>query len=162
MSTAENIVIPPVQNKEAAVIRRETTQTNIGYFMRKVVRDTLAKTNDTLQDAAIEIAIGRTLYDNPGGFRMMSYGRIKGLSQEDLKAYQITIKKRYEAWHGALKDRNEVILLVKEICQDEKSIDFVRKEFKISEKTAFQWLQEGLNEYALIAGWGNQIEGNIR
>lgn len=128
------------------------------FFQRKAVHDLMAQLNNTLQDAMVEIAIAPQLYDNPGSFRMMNYGRVSGMSAGDLTAYQLTVKKTYQDWCKRLTTYSPTSLsIAKRVCQEEQSINQIRTGEYISEKTAVRLLQYALNEYSILAGWGNQI-----
>lgn len=151
------LVVPPKENIFARIIHIETTQKNVGYFQRAVVRKVMNCLNNTLQDAAFEIAIAKTLYDGPGGYRLMSYGRVTGMGPQELSNYKITIKKRYEEWCRAMAKNPETLAITLAFCQDEDSIDVIRKRHRISEHRATWRLICALNEYSIRAGWGSQI-----
>lgn len=161
MSTDFPIVIPPKQNTDAEIMHRATDQKNVGFFQRRAVASLMASLNDTLQDAAMEICLAPSVYMNPGKFRMMNYGRVSGMGPADLSAYMLDMKKKYEEWCRLLMARSPMALSIcKRVCQEEHSLDVIRKDERISEKTALRLLQYGLNEYSIIAGWGDQIEIN--
>lgn len=156
------IVIPPSQNKDASIFRGEATKSNVGFFRRAVVQKALSNLNNVLQDAAVEIGIAQHLYGGNVGYRVMNYGRVSGMGREDLSAYQIDMKKRYERWHVAMKDNPQTLEICKRFCQNEESVNSLKLDFGITERRVIIRLQYALNEYALIAGWGNQLEGSVR
>lgn len=129
------------------------------YFQRKVVHDLMASLHDTLQDAMVEIAIAPRLYDNPGFFRTMSYGRVAGMKAADLNDYQIQVKKNYQDWCNTLMRYNSgmALSIARRISQEEQSVHEIRMAENISPKTVIRLLQYGLNEYSIIAGWGDVI-----
>lgn len=155
-----DILVPPKQNYAGRVIHIETTQKRVGFFMREVVHRVVQAMSGPLQDAAVEIGMSKKLQDNPGFYRMMKYDRISGMAPEELKAYQIDILARYGRWRdNLLKESPQTLNMVTSFCQEEESIDSLRKRFHISERKAKWRLIYGLNEYSVLAGWGNQIEG---
>ena len=89
----------------------------------------------------------------------MSLTKSNGRGLEDWTHRQIDIKQRYDDWLIALKSCPRTVGICKRFCQDEQSIDEIRKHYRISERRALWGLIWGLNEYSIRAGWGNQIDG---
>lgn len=153
----EEITIPPEGNVFGRIIRVEATRGNVEYYQRAVVVNVLAKMNNTLQDCSVEIALAKAMFDLTGGYRTMGYGRVKGMTREDYSAYMMDVKRKYTEWNKSMQKTPATLAIVKSFCQDEDSIDSIRKKHRISERRALWRLIWGLNEYSILAGWGNQI-----
>lgn len=159
--SAENLVIPPVGNIYARIKRVEATRGNIEYFQRAATANVLEKMNNTLRDCAIEISEAKYIYALQGHRSVKTMQFIhtgRGSGSDEWSARQVDIKKRYDAWHKILKGNIRTIGICKRFCQDEESIDSIRKVYRISERRALWGLIWGLNEYSIISGWGNQID----
>lgn len=165
MSDKFPIINPPVQNPDAAILHRETDQKNIGYFQRKVIANLLSNLNNTLQDAAVHIGDAPQLYDAPGQYALMHFSRITeegrgggpAWTPEDLQNFIIKRKALYTAWR---KDCPPMPISVCErVCQQEISLRQIAFEERFRRSEALALLQYGLNRYAIVAGWGDQIGG---
>lgn len=158
------VIIPPDQSKAAQVVRIEATQKNIEYFQRACVREVLSKLNNQLQDAALEIAKARYMYDvqGAGRYQTVNLANARGYSGGEWGAYMLTILNRYDVWKKGMQKNPQTLSITLNFCQHEISIDALRKFHRISERLTLKRLQWGLNEYAIIAGWGNQIEGAVK
>lgn len=129
------------------------------FFRRKVIHELMGDMPGPHQDAMVEIAIAKRLIDNPGFFRTMSYGRVSGMSADELSNWQIDVNKRYGEWRRQLYGYSPIALSIcTRVCQDEDSIDQIRNDEHIDWGTAYKLLHYGLNEYSIISGWGDQIK----
>lgn len=168
------IVIPPKENKSAEVVHVQATRSNVEFFQRKAVAKIMAQLNPSLQDAAMEICLAPQVYENPGKYRAFGYGRVAGMSPAELSAYMLDVKQRYEEWMSRMNGLKPFKVFMASgkpmyvmpqvprsvclrMCQMEESVDHVARSEKIGHMTTIRFLQAGLNEYSIIAGWGNQI-----
>lgn len=127
------------------------------FFRKKVIHDMMEALPGPLQDAMVEIGIAKSLIDNPGFFRTMSYGKVAGKRCEDLTAWQIDVNDRYGEWRKQMYGYSPIALSIcTRVCQEEHSIDQIKQDERIGRDTAMKLLVYGLNEYSIIAGWGDQ------
>lgn len=159
------LVIPPAQNVMArisVIMGRGARGKADAVFQRRPVRKLLANLNDTLQDCAVQVGLAPRLWDSPGRWRQMAWdmggGLLRAELEDDALAAHIRAKNRYKSWHAYMYRCMPVGLSVcVRVCQLEDSIDRIRLDERISERTAIKMLQAGLNEYAIIWGRGDQI-----
>jgi len=127
------------------------------FFQKKAVYELMASLTGPMQDAMVEIAMAKNLIDNPGFYRTMGYGRVSGMKAEDLSAWAMDINKRYAEWRGVLWKYSPMALTICcRVCQEEHSIDQIKTDERIGRDTANRLLRYGLNEYCVLAGWGDQ------
>lgn len=174
MNTEFPVVIPPQENAAAEIIHVKASRENVEFFQRKAVAKVMEQLNPILQDAAMEICLAPMVYENPGKVRMMTYGRVSGMPPAEFSAYILDVKRKYEDWRKRMSSDKplritmangkpmfivaaKALTVCLRVCQEEHSITSVRLDESISEKTAIRLLQHGLNEYSVIAGWGDQI-----
>ncbi len=164
------IVIPPKQNMEAEIVHVKASRGNVEFFQKKSVAKVMASLTPTQRDAAMEICLAPQVYQNPGKYRAFGYGRVAGMSPDELSAYMLDVKARYEEWRKRMASEKPIRIIMKNgrplfviaqkalniclgICQEEKSVDALAKNENIGHETALKILQAGLNEYAIHAGW---------
>lgn len=150
-----------MEDKEVIGVYRKMTgeRKARAFFMRKTTERLLKELNGTLQDAMVEIAQAKLLYGSQGNARSMNFGSVSGRPLEDLTAWQIDLKDRYEKWRKDMFGFSPVALSICiRVCQDEDSLESIRKDERMSWHTANHLLKYGLNEYSITAGWGNQNE----
>lgn len=155
------IIAPPIGNIYGRIAIIEGKRGSIRYYRRAAIANVFDRLNHTLQDCAMEISKAKFIYDlqGAGRVRTMSLTKSNGRGLEDWTHSQIDIKQRYDDWLIALKSCPRTVGICKRFCQDEQSIDEIRKHYRISERRALWGLIWGLNEYSIRAGWGNQIDG---
>ncbi|MET3414813.1 hypothetical protein [Methylobacterium sp. 1030] len=158
------LVIPPAANPEAQIMHRKADRASVGYFQRAHVAKVLARLNNTLQDAAVHVAYAPMLWDAPKEYRMMNYGARSGgmrpIGAEESEGrinFLVERKKVFVRWRKAAPQN--AILTCEDFCQRELSLYAIREKHNVSWDTAMERLQVGLNEYAIAAGWGDQING---
>lgn len=156
-------VIPPVQNLDAAVVVQKTDQKHTLIVRRKSTADIMKDLNNTLQDAWLEICLGPyALRADPIGFRTMRWRADGGggKTAADLSAYMVDVKKRYLAWRRYMSARYPLSMSICErVCHDGDTLRQIRRDECIGYNNAKHLLQFGLNEFSVLAGWGNQIAG---
>ena len=157
------VVIPPKQNPEAQIIHiKDDGRTTTECFRRSYVVRTLAKFNETLQNAAIKINEGPKLYQAYARYGMFTYGNVYGRGPDDIPEFLIEKwareKQVYEAWHKRMLRYPLAYSLALRFCQDETTIKALRRAENLTDTTVFALIQFALNQYAVIAGWGDQIE----
>lgn len=149
----------------ASVTFRRTGRGRLeGVFMRKTTANLLARLNDKLQDAAVRIGEAPALFDAKARYIAMNYGAQAGYGGGECTHEQyLRMLKRiriYTEWHRRMVRCSPMSLSACErVCQREDSLDQIRKDERIDWDTALKLLQYGLNEYAILAGWGDQIGG---
>lgn len=162
MIESETLIIPPRENVGGSIVVQKQDQKHEGILRRKSTADLLKDLNNTLQDAVLEITMAPRIYEVPG-YRLMSYGRVSGMSPAEVSAWKLDLKKRYEAWRVHMMRRSPLSLSIcVRVCQDEEPISVIRKQERMGQGRAIAHLQDALNEYCLLSGWGNQIEGVLR
>lgn len=164
------LVVPPKQNRDADIIHVKASRSNVEFFQRKAVANVMEQLSPTLQDAAIEICLAPQVYENPGKYRMMNYGRVSGMSPAEVTAYMLDVKKRYEDWRKRMASDKPLKVSMSNgkpmfvpaqkalsvcvlVCQEEKSVDAITKSSNMSHTTVIRLLQAGLSEYSIISGW---------
>lgn len=148
--------IPPQENKPAKIIITQPTRHRVMMCYRAATINVLDRLSHGLQDAHREIAMVRRFYDQTGGYRTSSYDRVRGANRDDVSNYIIDIKNRYERWLNFMRDDQSTISVVRMFCQDDLSLNQIKKYHRISAEKAFKVLKNGLNHYAILAGWGDQ------
>lgn len=130
------------------------------FFMRKSTKNLMDKLTSYMQDAMVHICLAKQFYESPAGYRSMNLmASGGGMSNEDLTNFQLHVKKNYEEWRGVLFQLSPMGLSIAErVCQDEESLESIRKGERMSHGTAEKLLHFALNEYCHIAGWGEQIK----
>lgn len=156
------VIIPPPGNESAELILIRSDRNRAGYFQRKVVANVVAKLSDRLQDAAVRIGNAPALYDARAKWRMMSYGQVFGAAaagdpEADLRR-TIDLIRLYESWRGRMfKSGPMAMSICEHVCQQEESVYAVARRERMDSDTVIRFLQFGLNEYSILAGWGDQI-----
>lgn len=154
------IIKPPKENPEAEIVCRKTDQKHIGGFQRRTVVRLLSLLNDTLQDAWSEIAKYPQIEGLEGRIKTAKLSPSGGGGYQELKQWELDLKARYEAWNAHMYQYSIVARSVcKRVCQDGESPHAVRQAERMDERTVVKLLQYGLNEYSILSGWGDQING---
>jgi|GEM_PF-4218575 len=128
------------------------------FFQRKVVHDLMASLYPAWQDAMVEIALAPGFDENPGFYRTMRYAYVSSMRLEDLNDYQLRIRKTYHEWRAQLyRDSPVALTIATRICHYEDSVNAIAKSEHIHHTTVIRLLHYALNEYAILAGWGDQM-----
>lgn len=146
------IVIPPVQNQDAAIVIAEANQKRVRILKRRSTAQLQSDLPPPLDDAWDEIYLGRIIYEAPN-YRTMNWGNVGGMSPEEMSAYLQSVKNRYDDWcsHMSKNDFESMSLCV-DICRG-MGIKEAMSRHHIGYNTVLKRLVSGLKEYCRLSGW---------
>lgn len=137
--------------KHAFIVRRKSTAD---------LQDELRAVSPRLDDAWNEIgAAPAALKADAIGFRAMNWGRVGGMSGEELSAYMIDVKARYLKWTAHMTKSAQLSMFIcQRVCQDAEALRKVRDDMGMGYERARGMLFHGLNQYSILAKWGDHLK----
>ena len=128
------------------------------YWMRKTTKELVDKLTGSLPDAMEHIGLAKCLYDGPQGVKTMSFIAVYGKPKSNLSDWQLDLKQRYETWREEMASSYFATYITEQVCQNERTLEDLRQQERITRHTAEKLLIHGLNEFCIVSGWGNQLE----
>lgn len=114
-----------------------------------------AHLTNPMQDAAREIETAFTFITNGTGYGIHDLNHVSGHIDIEPSEYMRLMVERYTKWKGhSPKITNKVI----NMFVGGKPLSELSAQYGVTKKTCMAHIREGLNEYCIIAGWGNQLK----